>query len=178
MKTARPSPRPVSDAEILAHLDRHSKAVMRPLYKTAEFCAACHKAAIPRSLDDYKWLRAISLYDEWQGASFTKQSPLPFYRKDSVSTCQTCHMVREPCPPRRSRPRRQGRQARLASLARRQHSHSPPTTSIDEQAQKLADFLKNGFDGKGVLNVDIFALEKETPQPTQDAPSTSSPRSA
>ena len=87
--------RPVSDAEILAHLDRHSKAVMRPLYKTAEFCAACHKAAIPASLDDYKWLRAISLYDEWQGASFTKQSPLPFYRKDSVSTCQTCHMPRE-----------------------------------------------------------------------------------
>ena len=89
---------PVSDAEILAHLDRHSKAAMRPLYKTAEFCAACHKAAIPRTLDDYKWLRAISLYDEWQGASFTKQSPLPFYRKDSVSTCQTCHMVREALP--------------------------------------------------------------------------------
>ena len=71
---------------------------MRPLYQTAEFCAACHKAAIPRTLDDYKWLRAISLYDEWQAASFTKQSPLPFYRKDSVSTCQTCHMVREPLP--------------------------------------------------------------------------------
>ena len=87
---------PVSDAEILAHLDRHSKAVMRPLYKTSEFCAACHKAAIPASLDNYKWLRAIGLYDEWQAASFTKQSPLPFYRKDSVSTCQTCHMVREP----------------------------------------------------------------------------------
>ena len=87
---------PVSDSDILAHLDRHSKAVMRPLYKTAEFCAACHKAAIPRTLDDYKWLRAFTVYDEWQGASFTKQSPLPFYRKDVVSTCQTCHMPREP----------------------------------------------------------------------------------
>ncbi|MGA9465526.1 MAG: multiheme c-type cytochrome, partial [Terracidiphilus sp.] len=95
---------PVSDAEILAHLDRHSKAVMRPLYKTSEFCGACHKAAIPRTLDDYKWLRAISLYDEWQAASFTKQSPLPFYRKDSVSTCQTCHMVREPLAPGASDP--------------------------------------------------------------------------
>ena len=56
------------------------------------------QAAIPKSLDDYKWLRAISLYDEWQGASFTKQSPLPFYRKDAVFTCQTCHMFREPVP--------------------------------------------------------------------------------
>ena len=90
-----PITRPVSDAEILAHLDRHSKAVMRPLLHTAEFCAACHKAAIPRSLDDYKFLRAFTVYDEWQAASFTKQSPLPFYRKDAVSTCQTCHMPRE-----------------------------------------------------------------------------------
>ena len=39
---------PVADSEILAHLDRHSKAVMRPLLHTSEFCASCHKAAIPQ----------------------------------------------------------------------------------------------------------------------------------
>jgi hypothetical protein len=89
----------VPDSEILAHLDRHSKAVMRPLLRTSEFCAACHKAAIPKALDDYKWLRAMTPYDEWQAASFTKQSPLPFYRKDVVSTCQTCHKKRCPQPP-------------------------------------------------------------------------------
>src|SRR6202522_2147817 len=81
--------RPVSDGEILSHLDRHSAAVMKPFYKTSEFCATCHKAALPRQLNDYKWQRAISLYDEWQNSSFAKQSPLPFYVKDSVSTCQT-----------------------------------------------------------------------------------------
>ena len=153
---------PVSDAEILAHLDRHSKAVMRPLYKTAEFCAACHKAAIPRSLDDYKWLRAISLYDEWQGASFTRQSPLPFYRKDSVSTCQTCHMVREPLPPGASDPG--AKDGKLVS-----HRWPGGNTLIPayykypEQADAVANFLKNSHDGKGVLNVDIFALETESP---------------
>jgi tetratricopeptide (TPR) repeat protein len=151
---------PVSDAEILAHLDRHSKAVMRPLYKTSEFCAACHKAAIPRSLDDYKWLRAIGLYDEWQGASFTKQSPLPFYRKDSVSTCQTCHMVREPLPPGASDPG--AKDGKLVS-----HRWPGGNTLIPayykypEQADAVANFLKNSYDGKGVLNVDIFGLEKE-----------------
>jgi len=35
------------DAEIMAHLDRHSKAVMQPLLHTPEFCAACHKANRP-----------------------------------------------------------------------------------------------------------------------------------
>ena len=149
---------PVSDADILAHLDRHSKAVMRPLYKTAEFCAACHKAAIPRTLDDYKWLRAFTVYDEWQGASFTKQSPLPFYRKDAVSTCQTCHMPREPLAPGAQDPG-----AKNDQLASHRwlggNSLNAAYYKFDEQATKLVDFLKNGADGKGVLNVDIFALE-------------------
>ena len=46
-----PITRPVSDGEILAHLDRHSKAVMRPVMHTSEFCAACHRVmAIPKTL--------------------------------------------------------------------------------------------------------------------------------
>jgi tetratricopeptide (TPR) repeat protein len=151
---------PVSDAEILAHLDRHSKAVMRPLYKTAEFCAACHKAAIPRELDDYKWLRAFSVYDEWQGASFTKQSPLPFYRKDTVSTCQTCHMKAEPVPSGASEFGAKDGQF-MSHRWLGGNTLIPAYYKYDEQAEKLTAFLKNGPDGKGVLNVDIFALEKE-----------------
>ncbi len=151
----------VSDSEILAHLDQHKKAVMRPLYKTAEFCAACHKATITRSLDDYKFLRAFTVYDEWQGASFTKQSPLPFYRKDSVSTCQTCHMPRQQMPANA-----QDAGAKDGTLVSHRwlggNSLIPAYYKFDEQAEKLRDFLKNGIDGKGVLSVDIFALEKET----------------
>jgi tetratricopeptide (TPR) repeat protein len=43
---------------------------------------------------------------------------------------------------------------------------------FDEQAQKLVNFLKNGSDGKGVLNVDIFGLEKESASTSDDAPGT------
>jgi len=157
---------PVSDAEILAHLDRHSKAVMRPLLKTSEFCAACHKAAIPASLDNYKWLRAIGLYDEWQAASFTKQSPLPFYRKDSVSTCQTCHMVREPLAAGAidpgAKPDPVTKEAKLVSHRwPGGNTLAPQYFNYPEQAKRVVDFLKNSYDGKGVFNVDIFALEKE-----------------
>jgi hypothetical protein len=60
----KPILRKVSDGEILTHLDRHRIAVMRDFYRTSEFCSACHKAALPRTLNDYKWQRAISLYDE------------------------------------------------------------------------------------------------------------------
>lgn len=169
-----PVTRQVTDSEILGHLDRHKQAVMRPLLKTAEFCAACHKATITRELDNYKFLRAFTVYDEWQGASFTKQSPLPFYRKDTVSTCQTCHMPREPLAANS-----QDAGAKDGTLVSHRwlggNSLNAAYYKFDEQSTKLAAFLRNGPDGKGVLNVDIFGLEKETSHDASDdeAPSTS-----
>ena len=142
--------RPVSDGEILAHLDRHSAAVMKPFYKTSEYCAACHKAALPRELTDYKWLRAMSPYDEWQNSSFAKQSPLPFYTKAAVSTCETCHMQREAL---------MGRDpgAKKGTLASHRwlgaNTLIPQYYGYKEQSEKIQAYLQ-----ANVLNVDLFAL--------------------
>jgi Cytochrome c554 and c-prime len=87
----------VSDKEILAHPDRHSKAVMKDFYKSPEFCGACHLADIPRQLNDYKWLRGFSTYDEYQTSSFSKSTPVPQYQRAQTS-CQDCHMSREAVP--------------------------------------------------------------------------------
>jgi Tfp pilus assembly protein PilF len=144
--------RPVTDGEILAHLDRHSAAVMKPFYKSSEFCAACHKAALPRQLNDYKWQRAISLYDEWQTSSFAKQSPLPFYVKDSVSTCETCHMQRESI----KLPDPGAKNGQLASHRwLGANTIVPKFYGYDEQAERIVKFLQ-----ANVLNVDIFAIER------------------
>ena len=153
-ENGQPIHRAVTDAEILAHLDRHSAAVMKPFYRTSEFCSACHKAALPHALNDYKWQRAISLYDEWQNASFAKQSPLPFYKKDVVSTCETCHMQREPL----------GKLPDPGSKHEQLASHRwlgantliPQIYHFDEQAKRVVEFLQNA-----VFNVDIFAIETE-----------------
>jgi tetratricopeptide (TPR) repeat protein len=142
----------VSDKEILSHLDRHSKAVMKDFYRSSEFCSACHKAALPKQLNDYKWQRAIFLYDEWQLSSFAKQSPLPFYVKDGVSTCQTCHMTRENLTTSDSG----AKEGKLAS-----HRWLGANTVLSKyynystQMEKTVAFLK-----AGVFNVDIFGLEK------------------
>jgi tetratricopeptide (TPR) repeat protein len=85
---------PVANDEILAHPDRHSRAVMKYFYRSPEFCAACHKAFLPKMLNEYKWQRAFAVYDEWQQSSWSRQTPLPFYQKDVASDCQTCHMPR------------------------------------------------------------------------------------
>lgn len=147
----KPITRQVSDAEILAHLDRHSKAVMQPFYKTSEYCASCHKAALPTTLNGYKWQRAISLYDEWQNSSFAKQSPLPFYVKDSVSTCQTCHMQREALIGTDPGAKK-GQLASHRWLGA--NTVIPQYYKFDEQAKRVTEFLK-----AAVFNVDVFAIE-------------------
>jgi Flp pilus assembly protein TadD len=162
-----PVTRPVSDGEILAHLDRHSAAVMKPFYKSSEYCASCHKAALPRELTEYKWQRAISLYDEWQNSSFARQSPLPFYTKAQTSTCQTCHMQRE----KLTQADAGAKDGMLAS-----HRWLGANTTVPQyyrypqQMQRIIEYLQ-----AGVLSVDIFGIEhgnglSATPLTTISAP--------
>uniref|UniRef100_E6PXE6 Cytochrome c-552/4 domain-containing protein n=1 Tax=mine drainage metagenome TaxID=410659 RepID=E6PXE6_9ZZZZ len=140
----------VPDAEILAHLDRHSKAVMQPLYHRAEFCAACHKASFPPMLNDYKWLRAFSAFDEWQNSKFSQENPLTFYPADRT-TCQGCHMKRAAT----TLPEPGAKKGTFVS-----HRWTAGNTAVpfyygyDEQLQKTIDFLRSG----NYLNVDIFGL--------------------
>ncbi len=146
-----PITRQVSDGEILAHLDRHSAAVMKPFYRTSEFCAGCHKAALPHELNGYKWQRAMTPYDEWQNSSFAKQSPLPFYRKDTVSTCETCHMNREAITSR-DPGAKQGQLASHRWLGA--NTLIPQYYGFEEQGRRVKEFLQNS-----VFNVDLFAVE-------------------
>lgn len=142
----------VSDKQILTHLDRHSKAVMKDFYRTSEYCSACHKAALPRQLNDYKWQRAIFLYDEWQQSSFSKQSPLPFYTKDSASTCQTCHMSRAELT--LSDPgAKDGKFASHRWLGA--NTIMSKFYGYDTQMEKTVAFLQNN-----VFNIDLFGMEK------------------
>jgi Tfp pilus assembly protein PilF len=148
----------VPDKEILAHLDRHDAAVMKDFYRTSEFCGVCHKAALPRMLNHYKWQRAIFLSDEWQQSSFAKQSPLPFYVKDQVSNCQTCHMPSEKI----TLPDYGAESGKLAS-----HRWLGANTLLykyygyDEQLQKTIAFLRDPTSYRpAALNVDLFALER------------------
>ena len=149
-----PLHRQVSDTELLAHLDRHKTAVMKPFYKTSEFCSACHKAALPQTLNGYKWQRAMSPYDEWQMSAFAKQSPLPFYTKESVSTCQACHMRREA-----SQVFKPGEKVALLASHRWVGANTfvPQFYNYPDQLAAVLAFLR-----KDVFSIDFFGLQTET----------------
>jgi Flp pilus assembly protein TadD len=137
---------------ILRHPERHSKAVMHDFLHTPEFCAACHKANLPAPLNDYKFIRAFTAYDEWQQSKFSQRNPLTFYTTD-FSSCQGCHMKRAAV----TLPEYGAKHGTFAS-----HRWLAGNTAVpfyygfDEQLNKTIEFLRSG----NYLNVDIFALKQ------------------
>lgn len=142
--------------EIFARPDLHKRAVMRDFYRTAEFCGACHKAAVPKQLNGYKWLRAFAVYDEWQQSSWSKESPLPYYKKDTVSTCQTCHMKPVEVAGK-DYPARDGKMASHRFLGA--NTAIPTLYGFKDQLDKTVAFLKDENVG-----IDLFGMNKAAPQ--------------
>jgi tetratricopeptide (TPR) repeat protein len=135
---------------ILRHPERHAKAVMSDLLHTPEFCAACHKANLPAPLNDYKFIRAFTTYDEWQQSKFSQRNPLTFYSAD-FSSCQGCHMMRAPA----TLPEYGAKHGTFAS-----HRWLAGNTAVpffygfNQQIEKTIEFLRTG----NYLNVDIFGF--------------------
>jgi len=158
-------PGEVPDDEIRKHPDRHSRAVMQSFYRTAEFCAACHKANLPSPLNDYKFIRAFTVYDEWQNSKFSNRNPLTFYQT-SFTTCQDCHMPRATL-------KLKDEGAKHGTLL--SHRWPAGNTAVpfyygfDEQLQKTVEFLKSGM----YLNVDLFGMQRA--QGSMTAPLGSTP---
>ena len=137
--------------QIMAHPKRHSQAVMKDLYRTPEFCSACHQSNLPAILNGYKFLQAFSTYGEWQNSKYSQRTPLTFYTAP-LTTCQGCHMKRAPA----TLPDDGAKQGTFAShrwLAG--NTAVPFYYSFDEQLEKTVNFLKTG----DYLNVDLFALK-------------------
>jgi len=141
---------PVPENEILANLDEHKRAVMRDFYRTPEFCAVCHKAAVPKVLNDYRWLRAFTVYDEWQESSWSKESLAPFYTKPVARTCQSCHMMPEAAPNDYA-----GEDGKVKSHRWLGANTAIPTFyNYPDQLKKTAEFLRD------TVSIDIFAITR------------------
>ena len=74
----------------------HKRGFLKPLHSTPEFCGSCHKAHLPPSVNDYRWLRAQNHYDSFM------RSGVPGHRVDSfyyppraTKSCADCHMPLE-----------------------------------------------------------------------------------
>jgi tetratricopeptide (TPR) repeat protein len=146
-------PGEVPDQEIMDHPERHARAVMQDIYHSPEFCAACHKANLPNALNDYKWIRAFTAYDEWHNSKFSQRNPLSFYSSDFI-TCQGCHMRRAPATMKED-----GAKHDMFASHRWPAGNTavPFYYGFAQQLKKTVEFLQSG----DYLNVDIFGIKKE-----------------
>jgi Flp pilus assembly protein TadD len=151
-KNGKRIPGEVPYEEIMKYPKRHAAAVMQDFYRTPEFCAACHKANIPKSLNDYKFVRAFTTYDEWQNSKFSQRNPLTFY-SGPMMTCQYCHMMRVQAVGKEYGAKK-GTFASHRWLAG--NTAVPYYYGFNEQLQKTIEFLRSGM----YLNVDLFAIKK------------------
>jgi len=141
------------DEEIRQHPDRHSRAVMQALLRKPEFCASCHKANLPNPLNDYKFIRAFTVFDEWQNSKFSTRNPLTFYTA-GFTTCQNCHM------PRRAISLHDDGAKHGTLVSHRWlagNTAVPFYYGFDEQMKQTVEFLKAG----NYLNVDLFGIQKD-----------------
>jgi tetratricopeptide (TPR) repeat protein len=140
-----------TDKQILANIADHKRAEMNPVLQKPEFCGVCHKSNAPPELNNYKFIRGYSTYDEWQQSGASRETVLPFYAKDKRLDCRACHMPET--------------EAKLDLAAKdgliKSHRWLGANTAVPfyyghrQQSEATEKFLKNN-----VLSVDIFAVRK------------------
>lgn len=142
----------VTDAAIMADVAGHKRAMMRPLLKQAEFCAVCHKSSVTPQLNNYKFLRGFSAYDEWQQSGASTYTVAPYYRREQQANCHTCHMPKVESS--------KDAAARDGVISSHRWIGANTITPLYYGHTKQFELTKAFLENK-VISVDIFALRSE-----------------
>jgi hypothetical protein len=83
-------PRGVSNFLIRAYPRQHVQSLQHKLFKSPEFCAACHKQFIDEEINHVGWVQLQNQYDNWRKSRWN-------HGKDPRKTieCRECHMPLE-----------------------------------------------------------------------------------
>ncbi len=75
------------DFLIRAYPRQHVKDLSKRLFKTPEYCAACHKQFIDQEINNLGWVQLQNQYDNWRQSRWN-------HPEDSTQTieCRECHM--------------------------------------------------------------------------------------
>ena len=64
---------------VKAKPELHKKTFLKPLHKTPEFCAGCHKVHLAPEFNHYKWLRGQNHYDAYHLSGVSGHGIKSFY---------------------------------------------------------------------------------------------------
>jgi hypothetical protein len=77
----------ISDFLIRAYPQQHVASFSKPMYKTAEYCAACHKQFIDEEVNEIGWVQLQNQYDNWKESRWHDEED-----ESKTITCRECHM--------------------------------------------------------------------------------------
>ncbi len=77
----------LSDFLIRAYPQQHKSSFTKPMYKTAEFCAACHKQFIDEEVNQFGWVQLQNQYDNWKESRWHNEDD-----QRKTINCRECHM--------------------------------------------------------------------------------------
>jgi len=77
----------VSDFLIRAYPWKHQEVFSKRLFKTPEYCAACHKQFIDEEVNKVGWVQLQNQYDNWRKSKWNPEGD-----PDKVVECRECHM--------------------------------------------------------------------------------------
>ena len=143
----------VHDTAIKSRPAVHKRQMLKPFFRTSEFCASCHKVSLDTRVNNYRWLRGQDEYDNWHDSGVAVSASRTFYLPPAQRVCQDCHM-----PPE---------EARLGDVAAkngvvRSHRFVAVNTALPflrgdtKTIERIETFLQ---DEK--LRVDIFAVRDD-----------------
>jgi hypothetical protein len=83
-----PAKQAVSDYLIRAYPRKHVASLEHKLYKSPQFCAACHKQFIDEEINRVGWVQLQNQYDNWRKSRWNH----PGDAKRTIE-CRECHMA-------------------------------------------------------------------------------------
>jgi tetratricopeptide (TPR) repeat protein len=86
------------DAALRAKPTVHKRQMLKPFFRTSEYCATCHKVSLREPLNNYRWLRGQDEYDNWHDSGVALNAARTFYLPPLKRQCQDCHMPLESAP--------------------------------------------------------------------------------
>ena len=87
----RPATRMLSGFLIRAYPSYHVKSLEHKLFKSPEFCAACHKQFIDKEINKVGWVQLQNQYDNWRKSRWNR----PGDARRTIE-CRECHMPLTP----------------------------------------------------------------------------------
>ena len=97
--------RELGDIVIKAKPNVHKARLLKPFFRTSEYCATCHKVGLDVPVNKYRWFRGQNEYDAWHDSGVAQNAARTFYRpRDPITgapvkkNCQDCHMPLEDAP--------------------------------------------------------------------------------